>query len=368
MENKWTISNPNFESDIINDKLKVSPWCGHRDFIYDLLKYIKPQKIVELGTHYGCSYFAMCQSIKDNKLQSELYAIDTWRGDEQAGFYGDEVWEIVNKTKDTFFSNIGSKLMRMTFDEAQKQFEDEIFDVIHIDGLHTYDAVSHDYEMWLPKLKKNGVMLFHDVASYLEYGTNKFWEELQEKYEDKFLSFPHSWGLGILFPKGTEMLKLLQNNNIVDKMLYYQYKALYELENIKNIDLTKMADERFDAIERQSKMISERDETIQSQAKIIEERYEAIDSQAKMLEERYNAIEDQSKMIKERDEVIEAQAKMLEERYEAIEEQSKMIKERDEAIEAQAKMLEERYEAIQNQSQMIRERDETIVNLRKFGR
>ena len=30
---EWVISNPKYESDKINDSLRVSPWCGHRNFI-----------------------------------------------------------------------------------------------------------------------------------------------------------------------------------------------------------------------------------------------------------------------------------------------------------------------------------------------
>lgn len=80
---RWNISAPIYESDLLNDALRVSPWCGHRDFIYDYLKYIKPGNIIELGTHYGCSFFAMCQSLKDHHLDTKLYAVDTWKGDEQ---------------------------------------------------------------------------------------------------------------------------------------------------------------------------------------------------------------------------------------------------------------------------------------------
>ena len=78
-----------------------------------------------------------------------------------------------------------------------------MFDIIHIDGLHTYEAVSHDFSIWLPKLCENGIMLFHDIASVKKYGSNRFWEELKQQYPYHF-EFEHSWGLGILFPKGYE--------------------------------------------------------------------------------------------------------------------------------------------------------------------
>ena len=84
------------------------------------------------------SFFAMCQSMKDNWLNTKLYAVDTWEGDEQAGFYGAEVWESVNKIKKICFGEQDTVFMRMLFNDAVKEFEDETFDLIHIDGLHSY--------------------------------------------------------------------------------------------------------------------------------------------------------------------------------------------------------------------------------------
>lgn len=83
MKQHWQITTPAFEADHLNPSLNVSPWCGHRNFVYDLLNFLEPASVIELGTHYGCSFFAMCQSIKDNALPGcRLYAVDTWKGDE----------------------------------------------------------------------------------------------------------------------------------------------------------------------------------------------------------------------------------------------------------------------------------------------
>ncbi|WP_342479224.1 class I SAM-dependent methyltransferase [Paenibacillus sp. FSL H7-0350] len=57
-----------------------------------------------------------------------------------------------------------ASLLRMTFDEAVGTFEDNSIDLLHIDGLHTYEAIKHDYECWLPKLADNSVVLFHDIT------------------------------------------------------------------------------------------------------------------------------------------------------------------------------------------------------------
>ena len=48
---------------------------------------------------------------------------------------------------------VKSSLIREKFENACRYFEDESLDLIHIDGLHTYEAVKNDYEMWGGKLK-----------------------------------------------------------------------------------------------------------------------------------------------------------------------------------------------------------------------
>jgi methyltransferase family protein len=173
----------------------IGNWSAHLPFAFDLVGVVRPQLLVELGTHYGESYFGFCQSVAEHNLPCTCYAVDTWVGEQQSGFYDESVYQDVHAYNQANYSRF-SYLLRETFDQAINAFADNSIDILHIDGLHTYEAVSHDFHAWLPKVKPGGVILLHDVvARHANFQVWKLWDEL-EPLGQRFL-FAHGWGLGV---------------------------------------------------------------------------------------------------------------------------------------------------------------------------
>jgi hypothetical protein len=77
-----------------------------------LIRNVKPKLIVELGTHKGTSFFSFCQAVKDARYDANLYAVDTWQGDEHAGFYDDNVFKEVKEIKEKYYGGLKIKLLR----------------------------------------------------------------------------------------------------------------------------------------------------------------------------------------------------------------------------------------------------------------
>lgn len=219
----WTFYEPQFLYDReFFDIQQFSAWLGHRRFAYDLIRFMQPDLVVELGTHWGISFFSMCQAARDGQLNTRCYAVDSWLGDKHTGNYQEDVYAKVSSIAASYYAP-HAILVRSSFDEALARLENNSVNVLHIDGYHTYEAVKHDFQAWQPKLAANSLVLFHDIAVRTgDFGVYNLWEELRHYPQ---LEFHHAYGLGVLFPKGVPVpfLPLLQMVNRLQEI--YANKA-----------------------------------------------------------------------------------------------------------------------------------------------
>ena len=172
------------------------PWTGHIPFAFWLIQAMRPGTFVELGTHSGNSYFAFCQAMAVTAPTGRAFAVDTWVGDEHAGHYGEDVFADVTRFNLEHFRQF-STLLRTTFDDARSYFPDGSVDLLHIDGMHSYDAVQGDFETWRSALSPSAVVLFHDInVRERDFGVWRLWHELSAQYPA--FAFDHSNGLGVV--------------------------------------------------------------------------------------------------------------------------------------------------------------------------
>ena len=173
----------------------VGAWTDHIAFAYDLVATLKPGLLVELGVDRGESYFAFCQAAVENQTGTRCFGVDTWQGDQHAGGYDETTFAQISAHNRENYEAF-STLIRADFDEACETFSPGSIDVLHLDGLHTEEAVRHDLEAWLPKIRPGGILLMHDVGVQAKgFGVWKVWAELQER--GRAWTFHDGPGLGV---------------------------------------------------------------------------------------------------------------------------------------------------------------------------
>jgi len=224
---------------IINNQYYNSAWKGHFEFAIWLIKKIKPEIIVELGVDYGHSTFALAAG-----KYGTIYGIDCFEGDIQAGYR--DTFEIVHEMKNKLINegliNDNLNFIKGYFSEVAKSFNKDI-DLLHIDGLHSYEAVKEDFYTWISKTKTNGIILFHDVVSYPDTVGRLFNEIPFSKYY-----FSHSAGLGIMCENSDLLDKIMRsedlpNNNYLYKVsgtFNQRYQILYGIDS-NIIDITHVS-------------------------------------------------------------------------------------------------------------------------------
>ncbi|MGE5669046.1 MAG: class I SAM-dependent methyltransferase, partial [Betaproteobacteria bacterium] len=188
----------------LSPRLLKSPWwIGHIPFAYELIGRLRPATIVELGTYSGSSFAAFCQAVEACALDARCYGIDLWEGDIHMGEFEEDLYQEVSRYMASTYPGIAT-LVRKDFHEAVALFADRSVDLLHIDGTHTYEAVSGDFHAWFGKLSDRAVVLFHDTnvtvtntgEAARRFGVRRFFDDVKGAYPH--FEFSHCWGLGVL--------------------------------------------------------------------------------------------------------------------------------------------------------------------------
>jgi predicted O-methyltransferase YrrM len=158
------------------------------ELLYGLVRSMKPDVCVEIGSALGASASYIGMALKENG-RGTLYAIDPHEPTE---------WNDVNAIDSLkeFTRNITTlqvheqvSVIRSYSDAAAREWKLQI-DLIFIDGDHSYEGVKRDWEHFLPHIKPSGIVIFHDTMWDLppytgtvrsDMGVPRFVDELREQ-------------------------------------------------------------------------------------------------------------------------------------------------------------------------------------------
>jgi cephalosporin hydroxylase len=169
---------------------------------------LKPSKVIEIGSLYG---WTLQHFIHYSNEGSTVVSIDLpvrdfvgpndWRVAKQEDYYAN-VWPLWAKEKKCKLFLIPKESQNpSTLETAKEIFNNEEIDFLFIDGNHLYSAVRQDYEMYMPLVRKGGIVAFHDIGMNEEGGAHILWEEVKNKhssYKEFLYDKSREKGIGML--------------------------------------------------------------------------------------------------------------------------------------------------------------------------
>lgn len=157
----------------------------HILFLYVLPFSIKAKTIVEIGC--GQSTFVLTAIAK--KINAEFYSIDLNELGVERGF--PNMKPILDKESCYHSLQGDSRDIGKTWNKP--------IDFLFIDSSHEYEQTVQELDLWIPFVKKNGVICMHDTNPRWE-GVNRALKEFLEKHnqEYKAIHFLNQNGFSIL--------------------------------------------------------------------------------------------------------------------------------------------------------------------------
>jgi predicted O-methyltransferase YrrM len=134
---------------------------GFMDLLLALKDFLpgKDYKMIEIGSYMGESTMLFAST----HIFDVIFSIDPHEGNEEFNEMNGYDWDFIKNEyalNTRFFNNI-VHLADYSYNISNK-FKENSIDFIYIDGNHSYKSLKKDFELFLPKLKKGGIIAGHD--------------------------------------------------------------------------------------------------------------------------------------------------------------------------------------------------------------
>lgn len=121
-------------------------------YLFSLARSLSPCRILEIGRYRGGSTLLLAAAIDEN---SKLTSIDNLT---KAGCDDSALLKVLGK------AGFSHKVELIIQDSTGVEAGAGSYDIIFIDGDHTYEGITKDYEHWKYAVKTGGHLMLHDAA------------------------------------------------------------------------------------------------------------------------------------------------------------------------------------------------------------
>ena len=167
-----------------------------------LVQSLRPDVIMEIGTHNGGTLFCWAQLATDS---ATIISLDLPGGAFGGGYRQEDIarFESYLKTHQTLKCLPRDSHLAETYCEVVNVLSGRQVDFLFIDGDHTYEGVKADFNNYAGLVRRGGLVAFHDIhlnPDMPECQVHRFWQEIKHSYEYReFIdqNGPGQYGMGI---------------------------------------------------------------------------------------------------------------------------------------------------------------------------
>ena len=172
---------------------------------------------VELGSWKGHSASIISKVVKI--LGGHLYCVDHWKGNEGTPNVGEACVRDVYKVFETNLHYLGlwDCITPIVMDSltASREFADRSIDFLFMDADHRYKQFKENLEVWLPKIKINGIICGHDCERYYTKLPPSKQEQINSHLGDDYIkNFCHPGVIKALFNCFDDDYKIMYDTRI----------------------------------------------------------------------------------------------------------------------------------------------------------
>jgi len=172
--------------------------------LLNLLAESPPQMVMEIGTSTGGTLFLLC---KYSHPSATLISLDLPGGRFGGGYPAAKLpifWNFPTNGQRLHLLR-GNSHDTKSLVKVKSVLNGRKLDFLLIDGDHTFEGVSQDFDMYSPLMKRGGLIVVHDIVKHppdTGCQVDRFWNGIKNRYPHAELveNAEQGWaGLGLLY-------------------------------------------------------------------------------------------------------------------------------------------------------------------------